>query len=434
MLNLFTNRRYRDCEGATRREFLKVGTLGAGALTLPQLLAARAEAKNSGRPVKDTSVVWVWLGGGPTHVETFDPKMSAPEEYRSVTGEVATSIPGVTIGGTLPKIASVADKMAFVRSFAHTNSGHGGGTHFVMTGYDNRNIDNGGLPTRPSMGSILARVRGANHYETGMPTYVRLGGIGTDGPAFLGPAYAPFDPSGNARRNMNLVVDEERLGDRRSLLDSLDNMNRAADRSGLMNGLDKFEEQAFSLVLGNATKAFDIAGEDSKTVEMYGKGLGESLLRARRLCEAGCGFVTVSYGGWDMHGNIKRSMEQRSPDLDRAVSAFVRDLHQRGLSQNVLLVVTGEFGRTPKVNRNAGRDHWAPLSTLALAGGGLKMGQVVGESAPKVDVPKSTPIRPQDLMATVFHVLGIEPKTQFVNQDGRPVYMLEEGKPIADLV
>jgi uncharacterized protein (DUF1501 family) len=217
-------------------------------------------------------------------------------------------------------------------------------------------------------------------------------------------------------------------------LDSLDNMNRAADRSGLMNGLDKFEEQAFSLVLGNATKAFDIAGEDSKTVEMYGKGLGESLLRARRLCEAGCGFVTVSYGGWDMHGNIKRSMEQRSPDLDRAVSAFVRDLHQRGLSQNVLLVVTGEFGRTPKVNRNAGRDHWAPLSTLALAGGGLKMGQVVGESAPKVDVPKSTPIRPQDLMATVFHVLGIEPKTQFVNQDGRPVYMLEEGKPIADLV
>ena len=434
MLNLFTNRSYRDCEGTTRREFLKVGTLGAGALTLPSLLAARAAAKLAGQTVKDTSVVWIWLGGGPTHVETFDPKMTAPAEYRSVTGEASTNIPGVSIGGTFPKIASIADKMAFVRSFAHSNSGHGGGTHFVMTGYDNRNIDNGGLPTRPSMGAILSRVRGANHYQTGMPTYVRMGGIGTDGAAFLGPAYAPFDPSGNARRNMNLSVDEQRLGDRRSLLDSLDNMNRAADRSGLMSGLDKFEEQAFSLVLGKATQAFDLKGEDSKTVDMYGKGLGESLLRARRLCEAGCGFVTVSYGGWDMHGNIKRSMEGRSPDLDRAVSAFVQDLHNRSLQENILLVVTGEFGRTPKVNKGAGRDHWAPLSTLALAGGGLRMGQVIGESAPKLDVPKTTPIRPQDLMATVFHVLGVDPRTQFVNQDGRPIYMLEEGKPIAELV
>ena len=434
MLNLFTNRRFRDCEGTTRREFLKVGTLGAGALTLPQLLAARAQAKNAGQAVKNTSVVWIWLGGGPTHVETFDPKMVAPEEYRSVTGDVATSIPGVSIGGTLPKIASVADKMAFVRSFAHSNSGHGGGTHFVMTGYDNRNIDNGGLPTRPSMGAILSRVRGANHYQSGMPTYVRLGGIGTDGPAFLGPANGPFDPSGNARRNMTLAVEEARLSDRRALLGSLDNMNRAVDRSGLMSGLDKFEEQAFSLVLGKATEAFDLKGEDAKTVDLYGKGLGESLLRARRLCEAGCGFVTVSYGGWDMHGNIKQSMQARSPELDRAVSAFVQDLHDRRQSENILLVITGEFGRTPKVNKNAGRDHWAPLSTLALSGGGLKMGQVVGESAPKLDVPKSTPIRPQDLMATVFNVLGVDPKTQFVNQDGRPVYMLEDGKPIAELV
>lgn len=434
MLNLFTNRRYRDCEGTTRREFIKVGTLGMGAISLPSLLAARKAAAAAGQSVKDTSVVWVWLGGGPTHVETFDPKMTAPSEYRSVTGEVQTALPGVTVGGTFSKIASVAEHMAFVRSFAHNNSGHGGGTHYVMTGYDNRNIDNGGLPSRPSIGSIVSRVRGTNHPVSGMPTYVRLNGIGADGPAFLGTPFAPFDPNGEARRNMSLVVPEERLADRRALLSGLDRVNRQADQSGLMEGLSKFEEQAFNLVLGNAPEAFDLSKEDPRVVELYGRGLGQQLLRARRLCEAGCGFVTVSYGGWDMHSTIESSLKRRSPELDHAVATFVADCVQRGLDQKILLVITGEFGRTPKVNRNAGRDHWAPLSTLALAGGGLRMGQAVGESAPKVDVPASTPIRPQDLMATIFHVLGIDTGVQFVDQAGRPVYMIEQGKPIAELV
>jgi hypothetical protein len=275
MLQVLFNRAYRDCEAANRREFLKVGTLAGGAMTLPHLLAARAEAKAAGKPVKDTSVVWVWLGGGPTHIETFDPKMSAPAEYRSITGEVSTKLPGVTLGGTFPKLASVVDKMAIVRSFAHTNSGHGGGTHFVMTGYDNRNIDNGGLPTRPSVGSIAARVRGANHPETGMPTYVRLGGIGADGPAFLGPAYAPFDPAGQARRNMDLSVSNDRLHVRRELLDGLDRLKRQAEYDSLMEGLNRFEQQAFDLVLGNASKAFDTKIEDPHVVERYGKGLGE---------------------------------------------------------------------------------------------------------------------------------------------------------------
>jgi hypothetical protein len=434
MLRVLSDRIDRNCEGTTRREFLKIGVLGSGVVALPQLLAARAEARATGKPVKDTSVVWVWLGGGPTHIETFDPKMSAPAEYRSITGEVSTKLPGVTIGGTFPKLASVVDKMLLVRSFAHSNSGHGGGTHFVMTGYDNRNIDNGGLPTRPSLGSIASRVRGPNHHQTGMPTYVRLGGIGADGPAFLGPAYAPFDPAGQARSNMELAVSDERLHDRRELLEGLDRLKRRADHEGLIEGLSHFEQQAFDLVLGNAAKAFDTKLEEPHVVEHYGKGLGEQMLRARRLCEAGCGFVTISYGGWDMHGQIERGLAQRSPELDRALAAFIDDVHQRGLSEKILLVVTGEFGRTPKINGNAGRDHWAPLSTLALAGGGLPAGQVVGESTSKADVPKSSPIRPQDLMATVFQVLGIEPKTQFVNPAGRPVYLLEEGRPIAELV
>jgi hypothetical protein len=433
MLTFETNRRYRDCDGSTRRDFLRVGSLGMGATALPALLKSRAEAAAAGHEVKDTSVIWLWLGGGPTHVETFDPKMTAPSEYRSTTGEVQTNVPGITLGGTFPKFAGVADKMAFVRSFAHTNSGHGGGTHWVMTGYDNRLVDNGGLPSRPSMGAIVSRVRGANNLKTGMPTYVRLGGIGSDGPAFLGAAYSPFDPAGQARRNMNLTLKQSRLDDRRGLLKGLDNINRQVDRSRLMEGLDAFEQQAFSLVLSKSQQAFDLKNEDPRAIARYGTGLGQQLLRARRLCEAGCGFVSLSYGGWDMHGKIKDSITKRAPQLDHGVAALVEDITQRGRDKNILLVISGEFGRTPKVNKNGGRDHWAPLSTLALAGGGLKMGQVIGESAAKVDVPKTTPIRPQDLMATIFHVLGVDRKVQFVDQAGRPVYMVETGKTIEEL-
>ena len=428
MLTLTTNRRYRDCDGATRRDFLRVG--GLGALGLSGLMQAQA----AGARTKDTSVVWLWLGGGPTHVETFDPKMTAPKEYRSVTGEVKTNVPGITLGGNFSQMAQVADKMAFVRSFHHGNSGHGGGTHWVMTGYNNRGIDNGGLPSRPSIGAISARVRGPNHPVSGMPTYVRLGGIGSDGPAFLGTAFAPFGTSGEARKNMSLQTHVDRLEDRRGLLGGLDRLRKTADRSGIVDGLNAFEEQAFNLVLGKAPEAFDLKKEDPRTVAKYGGGLGSSLLLARRLCEAGCGFVTLSYGGWDMHGNIQKSMNGRGPVVDRAVSAFVDDIYQRGLGENILLVITGEFGRTPKINKNNGRDHWAPLSTLALAGGGLKMGQTIGESDDKVYRPKTNPVSPQDLMATVFHVLGFDQKLQLINQGGRPVYMVEDGQPMADLI
>lgn len=434
MLSLLADSRSRDCDGTTRRDFLKVGTLGFGALTLPGLLQARAEAAQAGKAVKDTSVVWLWLGGGPTQVETFDPKMSAPVEFRSTTGEVATTLPGVTLGGHFSKIGQVADQMAFVRSFAHRNSSHGGATQWVMTGYDNRQIESGGLPTRPGLGAIVSKSRGANHPDTGMPTYVRLNGISGDGPAFLGAACGPFDPNGQASKNMALDTKLERLSDRRGLLDSLDRFKREADTSGLMNGLHSFESQAFNLILGNATRAFDLKKEDPKVVAEYGKDLGQQMLVARRLCEAGCGFVTINFGGWDMHGSIKRSMDSRGPVVDHAVSTFLTDLKSRGLSEKILLVITGEFGRTPRINGSGGRDHWAPLSTLALAGGGLKMGQVVGQSSSKAEVPASRPIGPQDMMATVLEVLGVDTRTQFINQAGRPVFMVEDGKPIPELV
>ena len=434
MIDFHFGEAHRNCEGSSRRDFLRVGGLGLGSLSLANLLHGKAKAAEQGIQTSDKSVIWLWLGGGPTQVETFDPKMTAPSEYRSVTGEVKTVLPGVTLGGNFERIAGLADKMAFVRSFAHTNSGHSGGTHYVMTGYDNRLADNGAVADRPFLGSIMSRIRGTNHPVTGIPTYVRLGGIYADGPAFLGTAFGPFDPAGEARRNMSLSIEQSRLSNRRAMLDGIDNVKRDIDRKGLMEGLDSFEEQAFNLILSRSQQAFDLKYEDPRVVDRYGKGLGEQMLQARRLCEAGCGFVTLQHGGWDMHSNIKQEMDRRGPEIDRAVSALVEDLDQRGMLENVLLVISGEFGRTPKINGSSGRDHWAPLSTLAFAGGGLKMGQVVGESAEKVDVPKTTPITPQDLMATVFHVLDFDKRIQFTNQSGRPTYMIENGRPIEELI
>jgi hypothetical protein len=434
MFSVLGPRRRGNCDGSTRRDFLKVGALGLGALALPDLLRARAAAAAAGKTVRNTSVVWLWLGGGPTQIETFDPKMSAPAEFRSTVGAVKTNLTGVEIGGVFPKVAAQADKWAFVRSFAHSNSGHGGGTHWVMTGYNFPPADNGQAQVKPGLGAIVARYRGANNPATGLPTYARLGGTYGDGPSWLGAAYAPFDTGGSARTNMDLKVPQERLSDRKSLLKTFDKFDREVDKSGLVQGLDSFEAQAFDLLSSRAREAFDVNRESPRTRDLYGGGLGQQMMTARRLCEAGAGFVTLHFGGWDMHGGVAQGMKNLGPQVDRAVSAFVEDCADRGLDKDILLVVTGEFGRTPRINGGAGRDHWAPLSTLALAGGALKMGQVVGESSAKAEVPKSTPITPQDLMATVFHVLGIPQDLHYKDPAGRPTPMVVGGKPISELV
>ncbi len=437
MLNLFGNN-HRECDGMNRRNFLSVGALGAigGAslLSLPDLLRMRAEASAQGQATRDASVVWLWLGGGATHVETFDPKMSAPEEFRSTVGAVQTNVAGIQIGGLLPRIGTVADKMAFVRSFAHGSGSHGAGTYWVNTGYNSRNQEGSGAQQHPSSGSILSRQRGANHPTTGMPTYVRLNPITGDGASWLGRAYEPFATTGQSRLNMEPRVTVDQLQDRRSLQQSFDNISREVDQTGMLEGLDQYGRQAYELVQGNARQAFDVTRENARTREQYGRGLGEQMLLARRLCEAGCGFVTINYGGWDMHSNIANSLRARCGDVDRAVSAFVTDTVARGVDRNILLVISGEFGRTPRVNRNAGRDHWGALCTLAMAGGGLRMGQTVGESSSKVERPATAPISPTDLKATVLHALGMPRDLQFTSPIGRPTYMIEGGRPIAELV
>ena len=433
MLQICFGDKERNCAGVSRRSFLQVGSLGFGGLTLSSLLATRA-AGESQAAAKDTSVVWLWLNGGPTHIETFDPKMTAPAEFRSVTGEVKTVLPGVTLGGNFAELAKQADKMAFVRSFSVPTSSHNRAAFWVNTGHAHN-------ANRPSLGSITSRVRGPNHPATGMPTYVKMGQIGFNadapripGPAWLGKSYAPFSPSGTARENMNLAMQVSRLEDRRSLLQSLDQLRRETDAAGIIEGVDGFNQQALNLILGKAPQAFDLDKEDPAVVAKYGDGLGASMLTARRLCEAGCGFVAVSLQGWDMHGNVKGGMNKRGPQVDRAVSAFVEDIYQRGLDKNILLVVSGEFGRTPRINKRAGRDHWGRLSTLALSGGGLQVGQIVGESSAKAEAPKSGVVTPQDLMATIFQVLDIASETYFNDPSGRPTPMLDDGKPIHGLV
>jgi hypothetical protein len=438
----------------TRRNLLSVGVLGASGVTLAGLLRARAKAALRQREMKETSVVWLWLQGGAPHIETFDPKRNAPSNYRSMVGSISTKLPGVEFGALLPRLSQAAGHLAVVRSFGHTNSDHLGASHYVLTAEDGP----GGTrqQTKPSFGSIAAKVRGVSHPVTGVPTFIRLSrtiSFDFDQPLWLGEANAPFDASGQTRNNLNLSVDSARLADRRSLLKGMDRLRREIDQSGVMDGLDSFEQQAVDMILGKSKQAFDVSQEDPQLRERYGPGLGEQLLTARRLCEAGCGFVSLTYAyapsssdtpfGWDMHLDpsqpgaqpMEGQLRAIFPMFDHAIAMFLEDLAQRGLSEKILLVITGDFGRTPKINQYGGRDHWPELSTLALAGGGLRMGQVVGTSSPKSEQPTSSPVAPKDLMATIFHVLGFDAELQFRDFSGRPQYLLPDGgKPISELI
>jgi uncharacterized protein (DUF1501 family) len=456
MLRLLTGPGCRDCSGLSRRDFLRVGALGVAGLTLPGLLRARALAAAGDRHdfVRDKSVVLLYLSGGASHIETFNPNMDAPAPYRSLTGEVKTSLPGVTFGGTFPMLAKWAHKMAVVRSFRHPIADHEAAhLHVLSGGTDPQGKGAEGF----SIGAAYARLRGSSHPVTGMPTFSLLTQSEVDGqylkeadrvvkgsaPNSLGPGYAPFrhvsgedDVAGGKGRNrtrspaassvaddMTLRLEAGRLEDRRSLLESLDTLRRNVDAGGSVAASDKYRRQAFDLILGSASEAFDLSKEDPRVVERYDtrsmkvghkqfrpSTLGCQMLLARRLCEAGCGFVTVHSAGWDMHADVNNpgmvdGMNMLGRALDKSVSAFLEDLEQRGMSERVLLVITGDFGRTPKVNPNGGRDHWANLGTLAFAGGGLKVGQVVGRSDRNNGEPATDPVTPQMMMATILHTL-----------------------------
>jgi uncharacterized protein (DUF1501 family) len=297
------------------------------------------------------------------------------------------------------------------------------------------------------MGSVIARAKGAINRSTGVPTSVRVlsnhGGYPGDDAVWLGQAYAPFRvgvkaSNNNMLKNMGLKIAPERLADRRALLQSFDGLDRKLDQSGVAAAMDEYQQQAVGVLLGKAKEAFDLSKENEKTREKYGDGLGQEMLLARRLCEAGAGFVTLNNGYWDHHGGIIPGCRKLCPPLDHAVNAFVEDVRERGLTNDILLIITCEFGRTPRVGNHgnekaAGRDHWAGLNPLAFLGGGLKMGQVIGESDDRGGYPKNRAVWPQDLMATIFQVLGIDLGLQYTHPSGRPTPMIENGKPIEEL-
>jgi uncharacterized protein (DUF1501 family) len=455
----------RDCSGLSRRDFVRAGALAIGGLALPQLLAAKEAAQASGKSyVRDRSIVLLFLGGGASHIETFNPNLGAPAPYSSVHGEVKTSIPGLTLGGTFPQLAANADKLAVVRSFSHDNGNHPKAIIHVLTGGTDPTGDG---KIGQSMGSAYARIRGANDEASGLPTYCLLTSEEIDGqyrtergrieagswPGQLGLAYAPFDPSGGSQllKNLSLNVPATRLDDRKSLLSKLDNAKREIDANGSVAGADRFEQQALEMIVRGAGDAFDIKREDKRLVERYdtsmfrvGKkvfqpsALGRQMLLARRLVEAGCGFVTVQNSGWDMHadGNnpgIAAGMEMLGRPLDKAVSAFLEDLEIRGLTDKVLLVITGDFGRTPTINKNGGRDHFPKLCTLAFAGGGLARGQIIGQSTRKNDAPATDPIRPANLASTMIHALFDVGQMRLDPGVPRDLARLAEAPPIADL-
>ncbi len=424
-----------------RRSFLKVGSLALGGLSLPGLLRLRAHGARAGGSRK--SVILVWQAGGPSHIDTYDLKPSAPVEVRGEFKPIATNVPGIQIGEHLPRQAKIMDKLAILRSAYHTNAGHGMGAQWMLTGY---------MPTievndniYPSCGSVVAKLRGPN--EPGLPAYVNLPRVLNLGKAaYLGASYNPFAPDNDPNqdnfqvRNLRLPgrVDASRLNRRRDLLQSLDTIRRDVDTRGDVAGLDTFYRDALEMVTSRrALQAFDIRQEPDRLREQYGRNdLGQCCLLARRLVEAGVTFVTIQAGGgWDSHAdNFKQLKSNLLPKYDQAVAALVSDLCDRGLQNEVLVMAMGEFGRTPKINPQAGRDHWPGAMSILYAGGGLKMGQAVGTTNASAEYPTSKPATPGCVLSTMYHVLGIDYRHVFYDDGQRPLPVLNEGEPVADLV
>lgn len=452
----------------TRRRFLQ-STVSAGGLGLSLDGILQAQASDASVD-KDTAVIQVWLGGGPSQFETFDPKPEAPIEIRGPYGTIPTLHSGVKFCETMPLTSQVVDRAAIIRSISHGENGHFVAAHWLSTGY--RGMNN--QASHPSAGALVSKFLGPR--SPGMPPYVLLSEEQTRnpnigevmGPGHLGSGHGAFtvfqDPYVSGYRhdmlqaatsNLKLADDVtiDRVGDRRSLLTSLDNLSRNIDASRTMRGIDRFGQVALDMVTnGKARKAFDLSDEPAHIHKLYGgHRWGQSALLARRLVEAGVSFVTINTAPdslcWDWHLNIvndnrpadgslgpSRGMDLSGPPLDQMIAALVTDIYQRGLDKKVMLLVWGEFGRTPRINKTGGRDHWGPLMSILLAGGGMKVGQVIGQSNSRGETPVDRPIHPNDVLATVYRHLGIDPSSHTVTREGRPIPLLPNGEPISELI
>jgi uncharacterized protein (DUF1501 family) len=460
------------CPGpASRRSFLQAGTAAFTGLGLADLM--RLQAQGGTNSSEAPAVIFIWLPGGPPHMETFDMKPDAPEDYRGIFRPIETNVSGIQICEHLPKLAKIADKYTLIRSIAHTFADHGGGHKRFMTGRDPKE-PTGFVNDFPAVGSMIAKQMSG--IDRGIPNYicgVDSGRQGIDtfslGTAYLGPSYGPLfvpgDPSAADFKVQNLALAanmENRLADRSHLLAELDRTRRSIDQTGSMSALDSFNQKALSLITSTqAREAFDISREPEQVRERFGKhAWGYRALMARRLVEAGCSFVTMimenpyvsglsflkqgTYN-WDSHAVNCHLFDDaliRLPLLDNVVSALIDDLYARGLDKRVLLVVTGEFGRTPRISNSVGtqtgvmqpgRDHWPQAMSVLVSGGGKRMGQVVGSTNAKGEHPQDRPLTPNDLWATVFRHLGIDYTQSFLDHSGRPMPILPFGNVIQEL-
>ncbi len=464
------------CGPISRRAFLSAGTLGIGGLGLADLMRLRAEAAQAGSSAADpdTSIIFVWLPGGPPHMEMYDMKPDAPAEYRGLYSPIPTNVPGIDVCELMPRHAKIADRYNIIRSVAHTFADHGGGHKRFLTGRDPLE-PTGFVNDFPMAGSVVAKVR--SHRKVGIPNYICGSSRGNGNPdafsfgaAYLGSSYTPFtfsgDPSDPKFEIKNISIDESmatRLEDRVALLGGLDRLRKSVDGSGMMDSMDKFNADALDLLMSNQTReAFDLSKESDELKDRYGRhAWGQRALLARRLVEAGSSFVTVimenayvspirypkyAVFNWDSHavnGHIFEDAMVRLPVYDQAVTALVEDLYNRGLDKKVLLVVTGEFGRTPRISyadgtrskvKQPGRDHWPQAMSMLVAGGGMTTGQVIGSTNSKGEHPQTRALTPNDLWATVYRHLGIDYERSFIDNAGRPMPILPYGEPIAELL
>lgn len=439
--------RAKFCNGLSRRDAVKIGaaSLMGGVFSLPQLLAAE-KTKSLGH--KDVSLIFVFLHGGLSTIDTFDLKPDAPVEFRGEFTPLKTNLPGVTVCEHLPTVAQNMQHFSQIRSFRHHNSDHGPADHYMMTGFFPQAGFNPNLSPnnqRPSHGSVIAKKLGP---RGAVPPYVCLPKVHpSTGSAYMGAIAAPFgidaDPNAPDFSVPNILpplnVNASRLDDRQSLLNELDEFQKsgevAANKSA--NTVNVFQQKAFELMTSPETKkAFDIKAETAKMRDRYGRhSLGQSCLMARRLVEAGVRCVSIDHSNWDTHDNnfgvLKKTL---LPQLDTAMASLFSDLAERGLLDTTLVVFTGEFGRTPRINKNAGRDHWGPSFTVLLGGGGIQGGRVLGKSDARAEKPANDPYGPEDLSATIFQLVGIDPKEEARTADGRPMALVNGGKVINDLL
>ena len=409
--------------GHSRRNFLKVGALGVGGLTLADLLRAEAAA---GTRSSNKALINIHLSGGPSHQDTFDLKPDAPSEYRGEFHPISTNVPGLDICEHFPMLAQSADKFSLIRSLTGSIADHS--DYPTQTGFPRSSLQSTG--GRPSIGSVVSKLQG--DLSNGAPPFVGYNGSYV---GYLGAVHQPYRPQGGELR-LNGSVTAERLRSRTDLLGSLDRLRRDMDHTGHMLALDAYSQQAVEMVTsGRVADALDLSKEDPRLRERYGND-GKMFLTARRLIEAGVRVVNFNWGSWDTHSNNFGHLQTQLPKLDRAMHSLLEDLNIRGLDDDVTVVMWGEFGRTPRVNSNkGGRDHWYEVAMCFLAGGGMKMGQAIGKSSRNAERAVERPVYLLEVMATLYHNLGIDVKsTTITDPAGRPQYLVDHREPIHELI